>query len=79
MIYDCQSCGACCENPHVTLWVRGDDGAYLEQGAGGRCVHLDGVIGQACRCAIYEHRPQVCRAFQPGSYDCLDLRALHHL
>jgi Fe-S-cluster containining protein len=28
-----------------------------------RCVALGGVIGEAVRCGIYEHRPSPCRDF----------------
>ena len=30
-----------------------------------RCIALDGVVGQAVRCTIYEQRPGPCRDFAP--------------
>ena len=30
-----------------------------------RCVALDGEVGQAVRCTIYENRPGPCRDFAP--------------
>lgn len=32
----------------------------------GRCVALRGAPGRRVRCSIYERRPSVCRAFEPG-------------
>ena len=30
-----------------------------------RCIALDGAVGQAVRCSIYERRPGPCRDFAP--------------
>lgn len=35
----------------------------------GHCTHLRTDTGQAL-CAVYEHRPEACRAFRPGSFEC---------
>ena len=39
------------------------------------CVALRGYLGVNVSCAIYERRPDACRAFRPGSRTCLRLRA----
>jgi hypothetical protein len=31
-----------------------------------RCVALCGTIGVDVRCSIYEHRPSICRDFEPS-------------
>ncbi|OHC84384.1 MAG: hypothetical protein A3J99_02675 [Sideroxydans sp. RIFOXYD2_FULL_59_7] len=47
-----------------------------------RCIALEGEVGQAVRCTIYEQRPLVCREFneyeQDGSPNpgCFKLRGL---
>ena len=38
------------------------------------CAQLDGDVGGACGCRIYEGRPEPCRALEPGSRACLDAR-----
>jgi Fe-S-cluster containining protein len=38
------------------------------------CTALMGSLGKRVRCAIYEHRPGVCRSFKPGSRPCLESR-----
>ncbi len=80
----CQSCGACCA--HDAKWPRftlEDDAAlaliparYVAADGSGmrcegeRCSALIGIVGQATCCAIYEARPDVCRACQPGDEEC---------
>lgn len=50
-----------------------------------RCVALQGNVGSAVRCAIYDRRPSVCREFRPAWADpeggelCLKARAAHGL
>lgn len=39
-----------------------------------RCVALRGVVGEACRCNIYDQRPEACRGFEVGSPSCLESR-----
>jgi Fe-S-cluster containining protein len=41
---------------------------------GGRCKALKGQVMKDCHCGIYERRPAVCRAFEPGSEGCLASR-----
>ena len=41
---------------------------------GTTCCALQGRVGTTARCAIYGRRPTVCRAFEPGDYDCLRAR-----
>lgn len=84
----CQSCGACCsysrEWPRFTL----EDEAELariphelvnhDRGRmrcnGDRCAALVGEIGVSTSCAVYEARPHVCRACEPGDDACLMAR-----
>jgi Fe-S-cluster containining protein len=40
----------------------------------GRCVALDGVLGQSVHCSIYASRPSVCRKVTAGSDECLRAR-----
>ena len=49
---DCTLCGACCAAPDI---------AALGKPLGVPCAHLDAD----CRCAIYDERPGVCRAYTP--------------
>ncbi|HTY02875.1 MAG TPA: YkgJ family cysteine cluster protein [Rhodocyclaceae bacterium] len=50
-----------------------------------RCVALQGEVGRAVSCAIYEQRPSVCRDFAPlaalhrGDDACVDARRRHGL
>lgn len=44
---------------------------------GERCMALEGKIGVATRCTIYEVRPEVCRECQPNDDACLTARAAH--
>ncbi len=44
--------------------------------ASGRCLSLGGPLGD-CGCTIYEHRPNLCRALQPGDEHCLEARRRH--
>ncbi len=80
----CQSCGACCATsrdwPRFTL----EDDAALARipekfvdpsGAriactGERCNALTGTVGTATSCLIYNVRPDVCRACEPGDEAC---------
>lgn len=49
---DCTLCGGCCVAPDI---------AALDKPLGRVCVHLADDL----RCAIYERRPDACRAYQP--------------
>ncbi len=44
-----------------------------------RCIALDGKIGDAVACTIYEQRPSPCREFTAGEVRCTEARAKHSL
>ena len=85
----CRSCGACCafsrEWPRFTL----EDDAELaripsqfvdERLArmrcdGERCSALAGEVGVSTSCQVYDVRPHVCRACEPGDDACRMARA----
>lgn len=82
--FDCVSCGACCfsRNPRYLKLLPYDvsralppesliheDGESYVSFACGHCVHLDLSNGKAA-CQIYEDRPEACRAFRAGSFEC---------
>lgn len=89
----CQSCGACCD--YSSTWPRfslEDDDVLAripaklvnKQRSGMRCIEercaaLVGEIGKATACSIYEVRPDVCRACQPGDDACNIARRYHGL
>lgn len=80
----CQSCGACCaysaEWPR--FWTDSDDAIARIPPAlrlkddsgmacdGDRCKALRGRVGVTTQCAIYDVRPDVCRACEPGDEAC---------
>ena len=43
------------------------------------CAALDGKVGQAVTCLVYETRPSPCREVQPGDERCRKARARHGL
>lgn len=53
----------------------------MRQGRKGRCVALRGTPGRTVACRIYDHRPSVCRNFEPAWTEgpagarCLEARA----
>lgn len=78
----CATCRACCCRLEVMLI--GDAGvpdeltAQNEWGGwvmkrldDGWCAALD---RQTMLCTIYEYRPDICRDYQAGDYDCLEQR-----
>ena len=89
----CRTCGACCA--YSADWPRfsleSDDAlaripdALVSPSRGGmrcdgdRCAALDGVVGVATRCTIYEDRPDVCRACEPGDDACTIARSRYGL
>jgi Fe-S-cluster containining protein len=91
VIFDCQSCGACCS--YSAEWPRFsmEDDAQLDRipekfvaadlsgmrCEGVRCTALTGEVGKHTACGIYEVRPDVCRACMPGGDDCLMARKAH--
>ncbi len=44
-------------------------------GACARCAALEGEPGGRVRCAVYDARPEACRAVEPGGAYCLESRA----
>ena len=85
----CQTCGACCaysrDWPRFTLESEADLDripAHLADHPrgrmrchGDRCAALVGEVGVSTSCAIYEVRPDVCRACEPGDDACRMARA----
>jgi len=87
--YDCTACGACCFGGHdryvailpedrdrpipesVTTEV---DGRRYMTMACGHCAQLTITSEGQTLCAIYENRPEACRAFRAGSFECLKSR-----
>lgn len=82
---DCVSCGACCfsRNPRYLQLLAWDaaralppESLFAEEGRVfvkfecGHCTHLDLSGGKAV-CAVYADRPEACRAFRAGSFECL--------
>jgi hypothetical protein len=83
--FDCVACGACCfsRNPRYLVLLPEDrerplpPHALFEDGGRtfvdfscGRCTHLRLEAGRAI-CGVYENRPEACRAFRAGSFECL--------
>jgi Fe-S-cluster containining protein len=80
----CRSCGACCA--YSRAWPRfttEDESqldlippAFADQARGrmhchgDRCSALEGEVGIATSCLVYDVRPDVCRACEPGDDAC---------
>lgn len=45
--------------------------------ATGRCINLDGTLGESIACKIYQDRPNTCRIFDAGSDRCLEYRRMY--
>jgi Fe-S-cluster containining protein len=87
--FDCTSCGACCFGGHdryivllpedrgrpipeaVTTEIEGQ--RYMKMSCG-HCAQLTFTPTGQTLCAIYEDRPEACRAFRAGSFECLKSR-----
>lgn len=86
--FDCVSCGACCFStnpkylpllnwdasrklPEDSLFREGDR-TYVRFDCG-HCTHLQLDGGKAV-CGVYEERPEACRAFRAGSFECVKAR-----
>lgn len=92
-VFDCQSCGACCafsrDWPRFSLEDDAalariparfvDDAAGRMRCDGDRCSALTGTVGQKTACQVYDVRPDVCHACQPGDEACLIARAHYGL
>ena len=87
-ILSCSNCGICCHLQRVppfmdtelsalppALAAEVEAEAEIGEADGGPCVWLNG----AKQCSHYEHRPEVCRQFELGAEDCLEMRARHGL
>jgi Fe-S-cluster containining protein len=87
--FDCTACGACCFGGHdryVALLPQDQDrpipeaatteidGRRYMKMACGHCAQLTVTEAGATLCAIYENRPEACRAFRAGSFECLQAR-----
>jgi Fe-S-cluster containining protein len=84
----CRSCGACCaysrewprfsleDDATLALIPRAyvDDGEAAMRCNGDRCAALVGEVGVATSCAVYDVRPDVCRACEPGDGACVTAR-----
>ncbi|MCB2135095.1 MAG: YkgJ family cysteine cluster protein [Rhodobacteraceae bacterium] len=87
--FDCTTCGACCfgGHDHYVVLLPEDRGRVIPDEAvreieGRRYMRMQGGhCAQLCRspdarlvCGIYEVRPEACRAFRAGSFECLKAR-----
>jgi Fe-S-cluster containining protein len=84
----CRACGACCaysaQWPRFSLesdavlaripreYVDADDARMRCDG--NRCAALVGEVGVMTACAVYDVRPEVCRACVPHDAACLTAR-----
>jgi Fe-S-cluster containining protein len=80
----CRNCGACCAYSrdwprftleHDTVLARIPPHYVDAQGGrmrceGDRCSALEGDVGVETGCRIYDARPEVCRACEPGDDAC---------
>jgi Fe-S-cluster containining protein len=80
----CQTCGACCAYSREWPRFTTEDDAVLEliprefidhsrgrmRCSGDRCAALVGEVGVATSCAVYDVRPDVCRACEPADEAC---------
>lgn len=83
---DCTLCGACCfgrREFYIEILPQdagralrpevlntSPDGRRFMKMCGGRCAQLTRASGPALVCAVYEDRPEACRAFRAGSFEC---------
>ena len=89
----CRACGACCafsaEWPRFSLESEADlaripralvdDDRGRMRCEGDRCLALRGEVGVLTSCAVYEVRPDVCRACLPGDEACRMARGRFNL
>lgn len=84
-LIDCSSCDAACCRLQVLLIDDADlaegllewsewGGQVMRRLEDGWCAGLD---RSTLRCTIYAQRPQVCRDFEMGGYDCKTERHQH--
>ena len=87
--FDCTACGACCFGGHdrYVALLPEDRGRAIPASATteiegrrymamacGHCAQLTVTAEGRTLCAIYEDRPEACRAFRAGSFECLKAR-----
>ncbi|MCU4653553.1 YkgJ family cysteine cluster protein [Roseibacterium sp. SDUM158016] len=88
--FDCTACGACCFGGHdryvallpedrgraipETATTEIEGGRYMAMTCG-HCAQLTATPEGRLMCGIYEERPEACRAFRAGSFECLRARA----
>ena len=84
----CRACGACCAFSRAWPRFSLEDDATLDRIPaafvdrdrgrmrcdGDRCAALVGDVGVSTSCAVYDVRPEVCRACVPGDYACQTAR-----
>lgn len=89
----CTSCGACCAYSEEWPRFSTEPDSVLDRipaelvdpslsrmaWKNGRCAALSGELKCAVSCTIYDIRPDVCRACQPGDEECSVARAHHGL
>lgn len=97
----CLVCGACCDYFRISFYAGEVLGNYppislteqlgphyaCMQGTreGGRCIALEGTVGQHITCSCYKDRPSVCREYEVwddlGNVNprCNKARAKHNL
>ncbi len=83
--FDCVACGACCfsRHPRYLVLLPEDDARTLPPEAvfeedgrryvrfeGGHCVLLRQAEDGGLVCSVYDQRPEACRAFRSGSFEC---------
>lgn len=86
---DCTLCGACCFGGHPKyIQILQEDlhrpipaeaqqeieGRSYMRMCGGHCAQLTPTPDARLVCAIYADRPEACRAFRAGSFECLKAR-----
>lgn len=48
-----------------------EDGEFgMRSGDNRRCIALEGAVGEAVSCSIYENRPAACRSYVAGAGQC---------
>ena len=79
----CANCEACCCRLEVLLISDTgvpDNFVEIDNWGGSRMSRLDdgwcsALDRNTMRCMIYENRPQICRDFVMGEYECISERA----
>ncbi|MCV2880838.1 YkgJ family cysteine cluster protein [Actibacterium sp. XHP0104] len=87
--FDCTQCGACCFGGHDRYIVLLEqdtnrnippaltneiDGRRYMKMQNGHCAQLCAAPGGQLNCGVYDQRPEACRAFRSGSFECTRAR-----